>query len=188
MSFTGRRIQLNLSIAFSRDRPKGREALLIVTSSYSIRLRRSLLRGNVTTSGVLLARGAIARGDLRRDTQHPSPPSSLLPATSPRRSISLLHPALRTRDARIDPTTEERREKMHSTATLDVGVDVSSAAAVRALSSSPIPRDENFSKREFGRGPATTNLTVSHQLVAPFNCIHYGGCHLSSSSRDAFHV
>lgn len=32
-------------------------------------------------------------------------------------------------------------------------------------------------------GDVMANLTVSHQLVAPFNCIHYDECHLSSSRR-----
>lgn len=153
MSFTGwRRIQLNLSIAFSRIDRRARGALLIVTSSYSVRLRRSLLRRNVTTSGVLLARRAIARaifGETRSiPPLHPpcSPSWRLHLATA-----SCLHEKRRgnrSGSRRERGCTPPRRPTTTSTSTSPLE------------QYKPVPRDENFSKREnSSTGDVMANLT-----------------------------
>lgn len=113
-----------------------------------------------------------------------SSPSSLLLVASPSLSLSLLHPAFTRRDARIDPAAGAREDALHR--------DARRRRRRRRLLSGggkPSPRrflETKISQRERIRsrtGDIMANLTVSHQLVAPFNCIHYDECHPSSSRR-----
>lgn len=187
MSFTRRRIQLNLSIAFSRRIARSTEGPR--SSSYcNVELFDSVTEVVVARERHDFRRLAGKRRDSERrsSARHAASLLSVLPAP---RLTSALHLApcipfsrQETRKSIQQPRSDERRctppRRSMSASTSPLQQRCEPSPPRRFLGTKISQRENSVEDRRRRGKPY-----VSHQLVAPFNCIHYGGCHLFSSSR-----